>query len=288
MPVRGGLGAKTRLTSVEGRDLTEEQRARLAAAMSADTVAAAVASGVGQVHVLTGDGPVREMAGLLGAQVRDDHGTGLNSELIRATTELGACSPVAVLLGDLPTLTPQDLRQALAAALEGDPPGCFVADWEGTGTALVALPVAVTPMPLAFGPGSARRHRDRGLRSIGTELIRLRTDVDTPQAWSRAVSLGLGPATSTLRAELLAQVSDPQGPRLTVMAQGSVHTFEPSSGAGSVLLDDGQEVPFSAEAFEASGLRLLRSGQRVSLDRDDDGTITRVFIRGIGDGETIA
>ena len=71
------------------------------------------------------------------------------------------------------------------------------------------------------------------------------------------------------------------------MAQGSVHTFDPATGAGSVLLDDGVEVPFSAAAFEAGGLRLLRPGQRLSLDRDEFGTITRVFIRGIGDGETI-
>ena len=71
------------------------------------------------------------------------------------------------------------------------------------------------------------------------------------------------------------------------MAQGSVHTFEPRTGAGSVLLDDGEEVPFSAEAFAAGGLRLVRSGQRVSLERDGDGTVVRVFIRGIGEGESI-
>lgn len=71
------------------------------------------------------------------------------------------------------------------------------------------------------------------------------------------------------------------------MAQGSVHTFEPSTGAGSVLLDSGEEMTFSAEAFAASGLRLLRTGQRVSLDQDAQGTITRVFIRGIGANEAI-
>lgn len=71
------------------------------------------------------------------------------------------------------------------------------------------------------------------------------------------------------------------------MAQGSVHTFDALTGAGSVLLDNGQERAFSAEAFAASGLRLLRSGQRVSLDQRADGTITRVYIRGIGDDEAI-
>jgi len=71
------------------------------------------------------------------------------------------------------------------------------------------------------------------------------------------------------------------------MAQGSVHTFDPGTGSGSVLLDDGTEVEFSAQAFERGGLRLLRTGQRVSLDQDSGGAVTRVFIRGIGDGETI-
>ena len=72
-----------------------------------------------------------------------------------------------------------------------------------------------------------------------------------------------------------------------VMAQGSVHTFNPDTGAGSVLLDDGQEVSFPAAAFAMSGLRLLRPGQRVSLECQADGTVVRVFIRGIGEGEAI-
>jgi 2-phospho-L-lactate guanylyltransferase len=71
------------------------------------------------------------------------------------------------------------------------------------------------------------------------------------------------------------------------MAQGSVHTFDPSTGAGSVLLDSGEELAFSADAFAVSGLRMLRPGQRVSLDRDADGDVTRVYIRGIGDDEVI-
>ena len=71
------------------------------------------------------------------------------------------------------------------------------------------------------------------------------------------------------------------------MAQGSVHTFEPTTGAGSVLLDSGEELPFPAGAFAESGLRMLRPGQRVSLDLDGAGTVTRVFIRGIGPGEVV-
>ncbi|NJC68147.1 cold-shock protein [Planosporangium thailandense] len=60
--------------------------------------------------------------------------------------------------------------------------------------------------------------------------------------------------------------------------QGTVATFDEQSQAGTVLLDDGTEVAFPAEAFTASGLRLLRIGQRVRLDRDEAGRVTRVTL----------
>jgi cold shock CspA family protein len=56
--------------------------------------------------------------------------------------------------------------------------------------------------------------------------------------------------------------------------QASVHRFEPDTG-GSLLLDDGTEVPFDAEAFARSGLRLLRLGQRVTVDLAGEGAALR-------------
>ncbi|MFI0485256.1 cold-shock protein [Actinomadura sp. 9N215] len=47
--------------------------------------------------------------------------------------------------------------------------------------------------------------------------------------------------------------------------QGTVKEFDAESRSGSVLLDDGTELPFDADAFAAGGLRLLRFGQRVNL-----------------------
>ncbi|MES9540925.1 MULTISPECIES: hypothetical protein [unclassified Actinomadura] len=47
--------------------------------------------------------------------------------------------------------------------------------------------------------------------------------------------------------------------------QGTVKAFDAETRSGSVLLDDGTELPFDAEAFAAGGLRLLRFGQRVNL-----------------------
>lgn len=62
------------------------------------------------------------------------------------------------------------------------------------------------------------------------------------------------------------------------IAQGTVRHFDPDARVGSVLLDDGTEVPFSAAAFDAGGLRLLRPGQRVRFDRDATGAIQRITL----------
>lgn len=47
--------------------------------------------------------------------------------------------------------------------------------------------------------------------------------------------------------------------------QATVATFSADTRSGTVLLDDGTELPFDAAAFDAGGLRLLRLGQRVRI-----------------------
>lgn len=59
--------------------------------------------------------------------------------------------------------------------------------------------------------------------------------------------------------------------------QATVATYDPSTSAGSVLLDDGVELPFGPEALEGSGLRLLRPGQRVRLETAGDGAVTEIL-----------
>ncbi len=51
--------------------------------------------------------------------------------------------------------------------------------------------------------------------------------------------------------------------------------LRPGTRSGTVLLDDGSELAYPAAAFDASGLRLLRLGQRVRIDRDAAGTVDR-------------
>ncbi|HET6699015.1 MAG TPA: hypothetical protein VFG88_08005 [Nocardioidaceae bacterium] len=48
--------------------------------------------------------------------------------------------------------------------------------------------------------------------------------------------------------------------------QATVARFDPEHRSGAVLLDDGLQVPFDADALHGTGLRLLRPGQRVRLD----------------------
>jgi len=68
--------------------------------------------------------------------------------------------------------------------------------------------------------------------------------------------------------------------------QASVHKYDQENGSGSVLLDDGREIPFEGKVMDASGLRLLRPGQRVSIEMSAT-ALTRLWIVGIGDGEPI-
>ena len=68
--------------------------------------------------------------------------------------------------------------------------------------------------------------------------------------------------------------------------QASVHQYDDKSGSGSVLLNDGREIPFDGKVLDASGLRRLSPGQRVSIEMSAT-ALTRLWIVGIGDGETI-
>ena len=65
--------------------------------------------------------------------------------------------------------------------------------------------------------------------------------------------------------------------------QGTVRSFDPRSRSGDVLLDDGSVLGFPAAAFDSSGLRLLRLGQRVRLRVDGNGAVTFVTIATLAD-----
>ncbi len=59
--------------------------------------------------------------------------------------------------------------------------------------------------------------------------------------------------------------------------QATVSSYDAATSTGAVLLDDGVEVPFGPDALAGSGLRLLRTGQRVRLETAGDGADLQVL-----------
>ena len=60
--------------------------------------------------------------------------------------------------------------------------------------------------------------------------------------------------------------------------QATVRSFDPDTHSGELLLDDGSPLSFGPHAFDASGLRLLRLGQRVRVDVNATGEVIRVTL----------
>jgi len=65
--------------------------------------------------------------------------------------------------------------------------------------------------------------------------------------------------------------------------QATVRTFDPATRSGDVLCDDGSVLSYGADAFDASGLRLLRLGQRVRLRLDEQGAVAFLTIATLPD-----
>ena len=71
---------------------------------------------------------------------------------------------------------------------------------------------------------------------------------------------------------------EPGGLTKIAFMQATVRGFDPSDGSGTVFLDDGSVAGFGADVFAASGLRLLRRGQRVAIRLGLSGAITALTL----------
>jgi 2-phospho-L-lactate guanylyltransferase len=60
--------------------------------------------------------------------------------------------------------------------------------------------------------------------------------------------------------------------------QATVRFYDEATRCGDVLTDAGVVLTFDAAAFDLSGLRLLRLGQRVRLQTDDAGQVRSLTI----------
>ncbi|HEY7323654.1 MAG TPA: 2-phospho-L-lactate guanylyltransferase [Streptosporangiaceae bacterium] len=199
VPVKVLAQAKSRLTA-----LPDERRSRLALAMAADTIAAAIRADVVAVVLLVTDDPeVGDAAGDLGAIVlADEPAAGLNEALGHGAAYSRGRWPdrgVAGLAGDLPALRAEEVTTALTAAAELRV--AFVPDAGGTGTTMYAAAPGAQFRP-RFGTLSRNRHLADGAAEIaaGRQLAGLRRDVDTVDDLRQAAELGLGPRTRAVLA----------------------------------------------------------------------------------------
>jgi 2-phospho-L-lactate/phosphoenolpyruvate guanylyltransferase len=214
----------------------------LVLALARSTLSAAAASPVVERIVVIG-------AALPGFESLPDPFGRLNPALAHAAGQIDGA--VAALPADLPALRPDELTEALSLATSR----AFVPDSEGTGTVLLAAPDGeLNPQ---FGPGSADRHELSGARRLPGAWPTLRRDVDTAVDLKEAIRLGW---------------------RYLEPMQGTVSAFDPDTRSGELLLDDGTPVKFGTDAFDLSGLRLLRVGQRLRIERGLDGGVEKIAL----------
>lgn len=188
VPVKDARRGKSRLSPV----LPDDERERFVRSMALDTLAAAAAADeVERVVLVTPDPLLGSWAQRGGAVVIDEPpGGGLDAAVLAGVAHARLLDPaaaVAVLLGDLPRLLPDDLDAALrlAALL----PRAHVADAQGTGTTLLTAAAGVEPRP-AFGAGSSARHAAAGhVRLDAPTTSTLRHDVDDPADLDTLVDL---------------------------------------------------------------------------------------------------
>lgn len=184
IPVKGSIG-KSRLDAGDAR-------AALAVAFARDVITAARATScVGDVVVVTCDPAVTQ--GIDGIEVVDDPSAGLRAAIATGIAALDPEQPAAVILGDLPALTPEALDAALLLAEHEE--RSYVPDAAATGTTLLAARRADALCP-RFGPGSAELHRRAGHAPLPIAPDSgLRIDVDELADLHLAIDLGVGEHT---------------------------------------------------------------------------------------------
>jgi 2-phospho-L-lactate guanylyltransferase len=228
LPVKVLARAKSRLAVLAG-----DRRRELALALASDTVAAVLACPeVARVVVVTSDPVAGPLLAALGAVVVPDapadrpagRGTLDGADVTGALGDLGVQEPLnaalrhgaavaarrwpgtglAALTADLPAVSPAELAGALRDAASSAGPAAFVPDAAGVGTTLYAVRPGGEFRPL-FGGASRARHAAAGATELDLDVMTgLRRDVDTPDDLREALTLGAGPRTTALAAELLA------------------------------------------------------------------------------------
>jgi 2-phospho-L-lactate guanylyltransferase len=189
VPIRSLSQGKTRLAVV----LSPEARAALIRSMARGVLESALASGaVAHVLVVSPDPEALTFAASFGPAVtpvlQHEQMAGLNAALAQGmelAQEQGAAA-VLVLFGDLPLLTPGDIRNLLRR----DAPIVIAPDRHGSGTNALLLRLAALPpggprFVFRFGRESYARHVEEA-HHLGLEVATAITagtacDLDTPE-----------------------------------------------------------------------------------------------------------
>ncbi len=195
IPVKALHAAKSRMNAAI-------PPAELAFAFFEDTLAAAVACPqVSEVLVATQDARIAARGRSQGCLVvRDSEHPGINAAVAWAADHARAADRLAVIVSDLPCLTPEALGSVLGAA--AGHATAFLADADGTGTAMWFATDGAT-VRTHFGADSRASHQAAGAVDLvdahpasAQAWTVARRDVDTAAALDDAALLGLGEHTT--------------------------------------------------------------------------------------------
>jgi 2-phospho-L-lactate guanylyltransferase len=186
VPVKDLTQAKVRLAPL----LSAAERLELARAMLDDVVLALrLASGFDRLAMVTTDTYAVSMAPKWGFEVVNEGEargeTGAVELAIRACVKRGARS-LAVIPGDIPLVTPQDID--MVTDLGKDYDAVIVPSWDSRGTNAILMRPA-NALELRFGSWSffphVRQAKGKGLSYKIARLPRVALDIDTPQDLAR-------------------------------------------------------------------------------------------------------
>lgn len=193
VPVKRLEAAKSRLFG----QLAQPEREALSLAMLRDVLAALRATpSLDRAVVTTPDPAVAAAARAAGAEalLRDD--PGLNAALTAAAEIVaGPGEPVLVVLGDVAGADPTDLEALFTALSTQGARGAVLAPSNDGGTSAL-LRAPHDAIPCAFGPDSAKAHREaaaqRGVAFTEIALPSLAIDLDLPEDVERFLATGSG------------------------------------------------------------------------------------------------
>ena len=186
VPVKSLPGAKTRLSAV----LSSSERAALMVALLEDVLEACLAQSGWETWVISPDPQLRTVAATGGARPIEERGTTLLQAVRQVEGTMGSGpESLAIVLGDLPYLTAEELRGVLEA--DGQVVAAPAASDGGTNV-LVRRPPSV--IRARFGPASFDKHR-WAARRAGIAMTEvhgrgLEHDLDRPEDLAALMASG--------------------------------------------------------------------------------------------------